>query len=83
MSNLVVRNTHVDINFLCMNVIEDHLPFSCFSENSSVAVEVFNREGLLPVVLHFLQPDAYPSSLVVAAGNQMDIVVGKYYSKRL
>jgi len=42
-------------------------PHAC-SECSSVVVEIFNREGLLPLLLHFLQPSTYSTSLVTAAG---------------
>lgn len=45
-----------------------HMLKNACSECSSVVVEILNREGLLPLLLHFLQPSTYPTSLVTAAG---------------
>ena len=46
------------------------------SEASSVVVEVFNREELLPLILELLQPTTLPLSLCLAAGQYL----GKHVS---
>ena len=56
---------HVSLNLLLIN---DHF-FS--SESSNVAVDVFNKQGLLPYLVSSLKTDIYPKTVSIPAGEML------------
>lgn len=45
---------------------------NCFvSESSGVAVDVFNKQGLLPYLVLSLKTDMYPKTVAIPAGKML------------
>ena len=48
------------------------------SESSDVAVDVFNKQGLLPHLVSSLKTDIYPKSVAIPAGEMLTVFVKEH-----